>query len=70
MINKFLNMFFLFFKIAKSGIVKNKIKFELNSSGFGKIDPNLAWLGDLSKVQLKPKLPSGRISLTNKLNLA
>ena len=70
MISKFLNMFFLESRIAKSGIVKNKIRLELNSNGFGKIDPNLAWSGDLSKVQLNPKLPSGRISLINKLNLA
>ena len=56
MISKFLNMFFLESRIAKSGIVKNKSRLELNSKGFGKIDPNLAWSGDLSKVQLKSKI--------------
>ena len=70
MINKFLNMFFFESRIAKSGIVRNKSRLELYSKGFGKIDPNLAWSGDLSKVQLNPKLPYGRISLINKLNLA
>jgi hypothetical protein len=63
-------MYFFESRIAKSGIVKNKIRLELYSKGFGKIDPNLGWSGDLSKVQLRSKLPSERISLINKLNLA